>query len=227
MIPVRDASRAKTRLVAPQGVEHAELVRAMARDVVEAVTGAGAQVVLVTDDPVLAALGDARVSIVPDPALDGAGGGLGAAIDAGLSTVAAGNPAAVLLGDVACLGAEDVVELLREAAALGRPGGPDEPATVFVRDATGTGTTLLAGVRGALRPRFGDDSASAHAQVAVEIGAHILRARRDVDTADDLADAVGLGVGRHTAALLGGIRPEGRPSAGSSERRVRDARREG
>lgn len=224
MIPVRDASRAKTRLVAPQGVEHAELVRAMARDVVEAVTGAGAQVVLVTDDPVLAALGDARVSIVPDPALDGAGGGLGAAIDAGLATVAAGSPAAVLLGDVACLGAEDVVELLREAAALG---GSDDPVTVFVRDATGTGTTLLAGVRGALRPRFGADSASAHAQVAVEIGAHLPRARRDVDTADDLADAVGLGVGRHTAALLGGIRPEGRPSAESSERRERNARREG
>lgn len=214
VVPVRDASRAKTRLVAPRGVEHAGLVRAMARDVVEAVTAAGAQVVLVTDDPVLALLDDASVRVVPDPAVRGARRGLLAAIEAGLAAIPAESPAAVLLGDVACLRAGDVAELIREATP---PGRPHDPATVFVRDAAGTGTTLLAGVRRKLRPRFGAGSAAAHAQDAREIGTRLTRARRDVDTAEDLADAVGLGVGRHTAALLGGLRPEGRPSAEPSE----------
>jgi 2-phospho-L-lactate guanylyltransferase len=74
----------------------------------------------------------------------------------------------------------------------------------FVADAPGSGTTLLlSDTRGTLAARFGVNSRYAH-----EAGGALLLAdagrslRRDVDTMEDLEDAIKLGVGAHTRAAL-------------------------
>ncbi len=63
---------------------------------------------------------------------------------------------------------------------------------------------LLAGEQAVPMPRFGPESAMRHAQLgAVDISAACERgARRDVDTAVDLRDALTLGVGPQTARTL-------------------------
>ena len=78
----------------------------------------------------------------------------------------------------------------------------------FVRDAQGTGTTLLlARDPDDLRPMFGAGSADRHARSgAVEIpAARLPSVRRDVDTAADLDAALALGVGSRTSRVLDGL----------------------
>jgi 2-phospho-L-lactate guanylyltransferase len=78
----------------------------------------------------------------------------------------------------------------------------------FVRDAQGTGTTLLLALDADdLRPMFGAGSAERHARSgAVEIAADRLPSvRRDVDTAADLDAALTLGVGSWTSRVLDGL----------------------
>ena len=79
-------------------------------------------------------------------------------------------------------------------------------ALPFVPDAAGTGTTMLTAAAGtALDPRFGERSCAAHAASgAVRLSpADAAGLRRDVDTEVDLWDALRLGVGPATAAVLG------------------------
>ncbi|HEX8632478.1 MAG TPA: 2-phospho-L-lactate guanylyltransferase, partial [Catenuloplanes sp.] len=78
------------------------------------------------------------------------------------------------------------------------------PARRFVADAAGTGTVLLTAPPGTqLQPRFGADSAAAHAASgAVPLGGDWWSLRRDVDTVDDLRAAAALGLGGHTRRLL-------------------------
>jgi 2-phospho-L-lactate guanylyltransferase len=82
-------------------------------------------------------------------------------------------------------------------------------ATAFVPDAAGDGTTMFAAAtRDGFTPRFGAGSREAHrlggAHEIVEVDLPTLR--RDVDTPDDLRDAMGLGVGEHTAHVCAGLR---------------------
>jgi 2-phospho-L-lactate guanylyltransferase len=84
-----------------------------------------------------------------------------------------------------------------------RPGRSRIAPRCFVADAAGTGTTLLTAAGVPLDPRFGRDSAAAHAGAgAVPLDGGWPGLRRDVDTPADLAAAVRLGVGTATAALL-------------------------
>lgn len=116
---------------------------------------------------------------------DGQGSGQGAAV---------GRPGwAVLLGDLPALRAKDLV------AALGRAA---EHSRALVPDAEGTGTVLLTATDGPPEPRFGPGSAQRHAVDAVRLDLDLPSLRRDVDTAADLAAAVALGVGPHTARAL-------------------------
>jgi 2-phospho-L-lactate guanylyltransferase len=109
--------------------------------------------------------------------------------------LAAGAPAvAALSSDLPALRPEELAAALAAAAAVPRG---------FVADAAGTGTTLLTASGVPLDPRFGRDSAAAHAAS----GARALDGdwpglRRDVDTPADLRGAAGLGLGTATAALL-------------------------
>jgi 2-phospho-L-lactate guanylyltransferase len=72
-----------------------------------------------------------------------------------------------------------------------------------VPDAEGTGTVLLTATPGhLLAPSFGAGSAARHATGATLLTPDLPRLRQDVDDVGSLAEAVQLGVGRHTAAVL-------------------------
>lgn len=196
VVPVKRLAEAKSRL---RGAvpDHEALVVAMARDTVQAALdcAAVAQVLAVTGDPtVRAAMAELGAQVIPEPPV----AGLNAAVAHGQAAAGTpGRPVAALAGDLPALRSR---ELARALAAAGR-----QPVRSFVADRPGAGTTLLAAPPGvALRSQFGTGSAAAHR----DSGARALDGawpslRHDVDTAPDLSAARGLGLGRHTAALLG------------------------
>lgn len=195
VVPVKDLGSAKSRLDAPSGRARAELALAFARDTLAAVLASArvAGVVLVTSEPRMVEVVPDGVRVVPDP-----GRGLVAALSAGAGAVE-GGPVALLLGDLPALRPGELDAALTAAADHER---------AMVPDAEGTGTTLLTAARADLvRPAFGPGSRAAHEGA----GHRILEAgpglRRDVDTADDLAAAVRLGVGPATAAALAALAP--------------------
>lgn len=211
VIPAKRLPLAKTRLTAltdtlggPPGAVHARLVLALLADTVAAALAsrAVAHVLVVTDDPdaeeVVTALGARTVADEPDC-------GLNPALAHGAR--AAGSAAvAALSSDLPALRPEELTAALGAAEARVRGGS----GRCFVPDAQGTGTTLLTAVGTDLSPAFGAGSAQRHAAGgAVPLTGGWPGLQRDVDTPGDLEAALALGVGRHTAALLGGARPRG------------------
>jgi 2-phospho-L-lactate guanylyltransferase len=197
LIPIKDGREAKTRLDAVGAVGRAELMAAFARDAVTAALRSPLVRVHVVGDrtalePVLAGL---DVTIVPDEG----GGDLNRALTQAARAVAdPGSGIAVMLADLPCLRSEDL-----EAALTAAP----FDRRSFVADAAGTGTTLLVAPPGTtLDPRFGPDSARAHADSgAAAITADLASLRLDVDTTADLQRALQFGVGPHTAAAAAGL----------------------
>jgi 2-phospho-L-lactate guanylyltransferase len=190
VLPVKRLVAAKTRLrgTLPDGV-HEGLVLAMTLDTVGAVLRCPAvgEALVVTDDPVVArAVRELGASAVPDRS------DLNAAVRHGATLTA--TDVAALTADLPALRPDELAAALQ--AAEGRRS--------FVADADGTGTTLLAARAGVpLDPRFGPGSAAAHAASgAVPLGGDWPTLRRDVDTADDLAAAMDLGLGAHTRVQL-------------------------
>lgn len=189
LLPVKSLAGAKLRLVAASadGHAHARLVEAIRADTLAAARGAArvARVVLVTDGPADAP----HVFVQHAP-------GLNAALAEAAADAAArwpGEGVCALVGDLPALRAADLDAALERAAT-----GP----RCFVRDADGTGTTMLTALPGTeLRPAFGAGSAARHGAIATELDA-TARLRRDVDTAADLAAAADLGLGARTAAAL-------------------------
>jgi 2-phospho-L-lactate guanylyltransferase len=98
---------------------------------------------------------------------------------------------------------DDLDEALALADAVLQGAASGGANSVFVPDAQGTGTVLLAARHAAaLRPAFGPGSAAAHEALgALRLEPALPRLRRDVDTAADLAEALELGCGRRTAEL--------------------------
>lgn len=195
VVPVKGSSAAKSRLHPPPGVRRADLAHAFGLDTITAVTQTvpPRQVHVVTADlptrDFATALG---AQVVDDP-----GGGLNAAILAGLEQVSADaqdGPCAVLLGDLPTLTPGAL------SAALLACG---DHRTAFVPDAEGTGTVLLA-ARSLqdLAPAFGSGSARTHARTSTRLDLDLALLRSDVDDDVALRRAVGLGVGAHTAAVL-------------------------
>ena len=193
VVPVKGGPDAKSRLRAPDGVDRLVLARALALDTIAAAAeavGPERVVVVTSDAEVAAAVAQLGARTEPDP-----GGGLNAAIQAGLDAVPSQRPAAVLLGDVPALRAADLYAALTAG---------DDVERWFVPDAEGTGTVLLGAREAALlKPRFGSGSAAGH-----EAGGHVRldlaldRLRRDVDDEASLGEALRLGVGPNTASLL-------------------------
>lgn len=194
VVPVKRLALAKTRLCPYDDAARAALALAFAADVVETALSCRAvsDVLVVTDDPVaadlLAGLGARIEPDDPDaglnPALQhGADRLRGTGAERGVATLSADLPAA---------GPDELAAVLALVGAGQR---------AFVADASGFGTTLLAAGPGAdLRPAYGPGSRAQHlASGAVELVAAD-GLRRDVDTPHDLAVALRLGVGRHTAA---------------------------
>ena len=201
VVPVKRLDRAKTRLDGPFTAYRKDLALAFALDTVTAALAcpAVAAVLVVTDEDVAATR---LAAIGAEVAGDDPGAGLNPALSHGADLVAGRHPdtsVATLAADLPALRPADL------AVALGRA---DAHPRSFVRDAAGTGTTLLlARDPSDLRPSFGTDSATRHAQSgAVELdtrGVESLRA--DVDRPRDVAAAIAFGVGPATAAVLAGI----------------------
>ena len=195
VVPVKRLALAKTRLGAYGDDLRQALALAFAADVVDAALGCDlvGRVLVITDDPraaqVLAAIG-ARI------ARDSPDAGLNPALTHGANLLRDIDPSfgiATLSADLPALRSADLAATLRQVTTRSR---------AFVADAAGDGTTLLAAGPGtALQPAYGPSSRRAHlASGAVELPA-TAGLRQDVDTPTDLAIALRLGVGRHTAAL--------------------------
>ncbi|MER0240938.1 2-phospho-L-lactate guanylyltransferase [Streptomyces sp. HSW2009] len=200
VVPLKPLSRAKSRLAAATSDDlRPGLALAFAQDTVRAVLACPAvrDVVVVTDDPLaadeLTALG---ALVVPDTP----GKGLNAALAHGAATVRARRPEAPVAALNADLPALRPMELHRVLTAA------SEFRRAFLADAAGIGTTFLAAApQWELDPAFGGPSRARHRAT----GAHdislpdVPSVRQDVDTGPDLRAAVLMGVGPHTAALLG------------------------
>ncbi|WP_405602510.1 2-phospho-L-lactate guanylyltransferase [Streptomyces sp. NBC_01410] len=196
VVPLKPLVLAKSRLAgAADGILRPHLALAFAQDTVAAALACGVvrDVAVVTDDPAaggeLAALG---ARIVPDSP----GAGLNAALAHGAEVVRALRPAAAvaaLNADLPALRPEELTRVLVRASVFPR---------AFLADAAGIGTTFLSAAPGTeLRPAFGGRSRRRHlASGAAEILLDgVDSVRQDVDTGDDLAAALALGVGPRTA----------------------------
>jgi 2-phospho-L-lactate guanylyltransferase len=191
VVPIKRLDRAKSRLRgAVPADRHADLVLALLLDTVTAAARAGGvrRVLVVCEDKrVPDALAGTGVECVDQRGLPG----LNAALEFGAEYLrTSGGTVGALQADLPALRPADLATAIQEA----------DGRRAYCADRPGTGTTLLLATPGGpLLPRFGRGSAEAHAATgARRIGAALPSLRCDVDTADDLAVAAGLGLGTHT-----------------------------
>ncbi len=206
VLPLKPLALAKSRLGPFAGPHRADLALSFALDTVTAALACPgvSRVVVVTRDPLagarLAALG--AVVVADEP-----GGGLNPALAHGASYARMLDPhapLAALSADLPALRPAELARVLGAVPAVGPHGG----GRAFLADSPGLGTTLLACSPGAaLAPAFGGGSRARHAAGgAHEIGLRdVPSVRRDVDTGDDLAQALALGVGPYTAAAASAL----------------------
>ncbi|MRX43570.1 2-phospho-L-lactate guanylyltransferase [Agromyces kandeliae] len=224
VVPVKSLTAAKTRLAPELGpAERAALARAFALDTIDAARAARAveRVVVVSDEPVVEheLRGVPGVDVVPEFGPRG----LAAAISHGVAVARGAGRAgavAVLLGDLPGVGARDLDAALEAAA---------RHPLAFVADADGTGTTLATALADVpMTAHFGPDSAALHraagfADLVAEQPTSIAPGlRRDVDTGDELREAIGLGVRARTAAVVRGLAERLSPDDGRGPRHPLD-----
>lgn len=194
IVPIKPPARGKSRLGSLPDAVRRRLATAFALDTLAAAasTPGVVSVLAVTDDAALAAvLARAGHAVVPDGAT-GLNESLVQAAAEAVRRWPAARPVA-LLADLPCLTPADLAPVI-EALPEGES---------FVRDHQGTGTTLYAGETERFQPRFGPGSAAAHlAGGAAEIIVPAPTVRLDVDDLADLALALEVGVGPHTASAL-------------------------
>jgi 2-phospho-L-lactate guanylyltransferase len=207
VVPVKGGPHAKSRLDAGS-----TLAGAFAADTLEAVAGCArvSRLVVVTgrDAGHGAGRGDVLPRIRPGLVLQElrqSAPGLDAAVREGaahLAALAPEAPGAVLLGDLPALHAEALALAL--SAVEGILEAESTVDQVFVPDARGTGTVLLAARRPhLLNAAFGEGSAAAHRALgAYPAVLDLPSLRQDVDTAEDLALAMRIGLGARTRATL-------------------------
>lgn len=194
VVPVKRLALAKTRLSSYGDAARQDLALAFAVDVVSAACAAEdvVEVLVVCDDPQAGpALAAAGATVVPDSP----DAGLNPALSHGVALLRAKRElgVATLSADLPALRGADLDAALRRVPEGGRG---------FVVDAAGTGTTLLAAMPEVdLAPAYGAGSRAEHlASGAVELPA-AEGLRLDVDTPEDLARALQLGVGPATAKI--------------------------
>ncbi|SET27305.1 2-phospho-L-lactate guanylyltransferase [Nonomuraea wenchangensis] len=202
VIPVKTLVAAKTRLADATGPHRTRFAVAVASDTVSAALScpAVARVIVVTADPAAAGpLATLGAEVVPDPDR-----GLNTALRTGAAhavAVAPGEAVGALQADLPALRPAELATALEAAAEFDQ---------AFVPDALDVGTTFY-GVRPGtpFTPRFGGESRARHlAGGAKELCVPgIDSVRRDVDTPADLAAAIALGLGPHTAALVAELWP--------------------
>ncbi|MBB6170459.1 2-phospho-L-lactate guanylyltransferase [Nocardiopsis mwathae] len=199
LVPVKHLAGAKTRLARFAGAHRSDLALAIACDTVMAAVDcpAVASVFAVTDDPRAAdALGGLGAHVVAGEP----GTGLNPALVHGAAEALRRRPGrglCALSADLPALRPAELDLVLGDAAAHER---------AFLADAPGVGTTLYTAAPGAaFTPAFEGASRRRHHDggAAELVRADVPSVRRDVDTPEDLHGAVALGVGPHTAKLLG------------------------
>jgi 2-phospho-L-lactate guanylyltransferase len=199
VVPVKSLSRAKSRLASLGDEVRRGLMLAFVVDTVHAVLDCTAvsRVLVVTDEVALArGLAELGVDAIPD----GHTGDLNASLVQGAAELLRRDPAlrpVALCGDLPALRSDELADVLGASAAH---------PVAFVTDRAGTGTTLYtADSLDRFAPQFGAGSGAAHrAAGAVEIGGDaVTSVRQDVDTPEDLAEALTLGVGARTAWVSG------------------------
>jgi 2-phospho-L-lactate/phosphoenolpyruvate guanylyltransferase len=196
IVPVKGQLTAKSRLHPPTGVARADLAHAFALDTITAAVAAvpPAHLLVVTSDDLTAAFVREHGGIV----VADHGKGLNPAITQGIDFVQhvlGPGPTAVLLADIPTLRPQDLTTALLVCAAHPR---------ALVPDASGSGTVLLSSLSpDDLHPRFGPNSARAHSSDCERLDLDLPALRTDVDDDEALRKAVAIGVGRHTAVVLG------------------------
>ena len=202
IVPVKRLELAKSRLGDTPPGRRRKLALAFALDTVgaaQACVGVAA-VVVVTDDP-----------HVRREVLDMGSDTIGDQPNAGLNPALAhaAREIRTLTADVGLVAVSADLPSLRtdELDAFLDAVDREGPGRYFVRDVSGTGTTVLAATSGLpLSPAFGGRSAARHVRSGalhpVLTPASTATLRRDVDTDVDLWDAIRLGVGRHTSHAL-------------------------
>ncbi len=200
VVALKPVERAKSRLAPVPDPLRRRLAWTMALDTLAALAASVDHVLAVSDQPALAsrlARAGLDVEVLPESGRTG----LNAALMHGDTALRAAGHATVLacVGDLPALRTTSVARVL--AASAGHPRS-------FLADATGVGTTMLVARGVPLDPHFQGRSAAAHrvsgavALNSAGLGGPVAEARRDVDTEVDLLDAVALGLGRATAALV-------------------------
>ncbi len=201
VVPVKPPAVAKSRLGRLGDEVRRDLATAFAGDTVEAALSCArvATVLVVTDDHRLAGqLAAAGAEVVPDGAADDLNASLVLAA-AELLRRHAGLRIAALCADLPSLRPDELGRVL-EAAPADRMG--------FVADADAVGSTAVTAPDLArFRPRFGHGSRVEHLDAgALEIDlGDVVSVRRDVDTPDDLAAALRLGIGPRTSRVAAGL----------------------
>jgi 2-phospho-L-lactate guanylyltransferase len=198
VVPVKRLTTAKTRLTSATGQARERLALAFCLDTVEAAMACPRviDVVVVTDDDTAAAaLAGLGATVVGDEPDDG----LNPALVHGAAAALRLHPTAA----IAALSA-DLPSLRPRELTVALDAGLRNPVSV-VRDVAGDGTTLLLAAPGSrLEPQFGHGSGDRHVSVgAIDISTYdIASLRRDVDTDEDLREAIALGIGRRSAEVV-------------------------
>lgn len=199
VVPVKRLAIAKSRLAGYGERSRQDLALAFACDVVSAALGCPlvVEVLVVTDDETAAAaLTGLGASVAPDDPDDG----LNPALAHGAELLRARRPGlgvVTVSSDLPALRPEDLSTALGAVRAGGR---------AFVADSAGTGTTLLAAsAPAALAPSYGPGSRDRHAASGALQLPGTAALRRDVDTPEDLREALALGVGARTAVACAAL----------------------
>jgi len=205
VVAVKHLDGAKSRLALDFGIDdRARLTLAMLADTLTAVANspAIASLTVVTPDPRVAET--ARrfgADLVPDPpaGASAADERLNAALTHAADRVRGrrrGADLVALQADLPALRSQEVTDMVA-AAPVGHR------AVVIDHHGVGTSALVLRAADQRLRPMFGAESARRHLDSgALALGGNWPGLRLDADTASDLADAVAIGIGAHTRAVL-------------------------
>jgi 2-phospho-L-lactate guanylyltransferase len=209
IIAIKRLDAAKSRLApmfdALANGAREELVLAMLGDTIAAASAVPAvhTITVVTPDEVAAEAARSHgAQVLMDPTPVGHVDPLNMALRTAEAAVRSHtNNVAVLQGDLPALQARELAQALSAARAAPRS---------FVADRHGTGTAALFVFGVPLDPGFGPNSARRHADSgAIELTRPWPGLRCDIDTQDDLAAALRLGVGIATKRAVGGMTTPG------------------
>ena len=199
IIAVKHLAAAKSRLSALfPGTAREHVVLAMLVDTIgsaRAVAAVASVTVVTPDRSAAAAARECGAAVLDDPTPPRHPDPLNNAVLAAGRALSGTVNLAVLQGDLPALRPAELSQALEAARLSSRS---------FVADRHGTGTAALFAFGAPLDPRFGPHSAERHRDSgAVELGGPWPGLRCDIDTPEDLQEALRLGLGSASSAAVG------------------------